>query len=84
MRTLIILGFSIIQLCNLNFPLMAQNAIARVNVNEITTKHVNVRNDKAERKFTIPNGLKKKMASGQNLLKRISAIWLTTTRRATG
>jgi hypothetical protein len=30
---------------------MAQNAIARVNVNEITTKHVNVRNDKAERNF---------------------------------
>jgi hypothetical protein len=51
MRTLIILGFAIVQLCNLSFPLRAQNAIARVNINEIKTKHVNVLNDRAERNF---------------------------------
>ena len=51
MRTLIILGFSIIQLCNLISPLRAQNAIASVNINEIKTKHAYALNDKAERNF---------------------------------
>jgi hypothetical protein len=51
MRALIILGFAIVQLCSLSFPLRAQNAIARVNINEIKTKHVNVLNDRAERNF---------------------------------
>jgi hypothetical protein len=51
MRTLIIAGLAIIQLFNLNSSLKAQNAVARIDVNEERTKHVSALNDKAERNF---------------------------------
>lgn len=51
MRTLIIAGLAIIQLCNLNSALKAQNAIARINVNPINAKPAAALNNKAERSF---------------------------------
>jgi hypothetical protein len=51
MRTLIIVGLSIMQLCNLTVALKAQNAIAGINVNDVKLKHVSAVNDKAERNF---------------------------------
>jgi hypothetical protein len=51
MRTLIILGFSIIQLCNTNSSLIAQNSVARIEISAVKTKHVTVLNYKANKNF---------------------------------
>lgn len=51
MRTLIIAGLAMIPLFNLTASLKAQNAVARIDVNEARTKHVSALNDKAERNF---------------------------------
>ena len=51
MRTLAIVGLAISQLCNLNSNLMAQNTIARINVNEIKATHAAAYTNKAEKNF---------------------------------
>jgi len=51
MKKLIIVGLAIVQLSNLHSPLMAQDAIARINTSDIKPKHLVVLNEKAEKHF---------------------------------
>ena len=51
MKKLIIISFAIMQLSSLGSPLMAQDAIARLNINDVKTKHTALLNERAEKNF---------------------------------
>jgi hypothetical protein len=51
MRTLITVGLTTMLLLNIISPVPAQNAIARINVNDVNVKRAAALNEKAERNF---------------------------------
>jgi hypothetical protein len=51
MKKLISITFAIAQLCIVSSPLIAQNAIAHININEIKDNHSSVLNAKADKNF---------------------------------